>query len=280
MAVLHSSPPAPMTDTPQPETFLHHDIEKNVGSSDENLARTHTAVSRVTHSGDLIHLGNQTFLRLELEAAFPGSFEPGWHKRPSRLLASPGPMGLLAFLLSAFLSGLYGVGAGNVTNQAVLFPVFLWLGGVVQVIAGIWAMLLENTFAGTSFTVYGTFFLLYSFIVGNVGGFVLTYTSTEEFYNAMGGYFCMWLILTTMMLCCCFKSTYTMLGQFVCIWCCHLCYTVGCYKGESPHWIKAGSVFSICLALFGFYNAFEGLANQGNSYIYIKPILLPGGAPH
>ena len=69
--------------------------------------------------------------------------------------ANPGPLGLLGFGMTTILLNLHN--AGIIELSVVIASMGFALGGFAQIIAGIFEMKQGNTFAGTAFIAYGSF---------------------------------------------------------------------------------------------------------------------------
>ncbi|MDR3335211.1 MAG: acetate uptake transporter [Treponema sp.] len=69
--------------------------------------------------------------------------------------ANPGPLGLLGFGMTTVLLNLHN--ADIIELSVVIVAMGLVVGGAAQIIAGITELQLGNTFGGTAFTAYGTF---------------------------------------------------------------------------------------------------------------------------
>lgn len=72
-----------------------------------------------------------------------------------RKLANPGPLGLLGFGMTTILLNLHN--ANIIPLSIVIIAMGMALGGLAQLIAGIFEFKNGNTFAGTAFIAYGTF---------------------------------------------------------------------------------------------------------------------------
>ena len=70
-------------------------------------------------------------------------------------VANPGPLGLLGFGMTTVLLNLHN--AGLLPLSIAIVAMGIALGGLAQIIAGIFELRNGNTFAGTAFTAYGLF---------------------------------------------------------------------------------------------------------------------------
>jgi succinate-acetate transporter protein len=84
------------------------------------------------------------------------------------VVADPTPLGLAAFALPLFLLG--GYLADFVPNWVWIGP-GVFLGGLVQILAGLWAFRNRDVLAATAFSIYGGFWLTFLYVgVGGYGG--------------------------------------------------------------------------------------------------------------
>ncbi len=71
--------------------------------------------------------------------------------------ANPAPLGLLGFGMTTILLNLHN--AGFYPMDAMILGMGLCVGGIAQVIAGVFEMKKGNTFGATAFTAYGFFWI-------------------------------------------------------------------------------------------------------------------------
>ena len=76
--------------------------------------------------------------------------------------ANPGPLGLLGFGMATILLNLHN--SGIIELSIVIVAMGLALGGAAQIVAGITALRIGNTFSGTAFSAYGFFWWSLCFI--------------------------------------------------------------------------------------------------------------------
>lgn len=108
-------------------------------------------------------------------------------------LANPGPLGLLGFGMTTILLNLHN--AGIIPLSAVIVAMGFALGGLAQIIAGIMEFKNGNTFGGTAFTAYGTFWWsLIAIIMNPFGSNVAAGDAVS-----MGFYLLIWGIFTLFM---------------------------------------------------------------------------------
>lgn len=97
------------------------------------------------------------------------------------------PLGLIGFGMTTVLLNLHNAGVIGLTS--VILAMGLALGGLAQLIAGIFEFKNNNTFGGTAFIAYGSFWwsLVYIFKSGGADGI------------SMGFYLLLWAVFTAFM---------------------------------------------------------------------------------
>ena len=149
---------------------------------------------------------------------FGGEFQPGLYKPvQGRRFANPAPLGLCGFALTTFVLSAINMGTRDITQPNIVVGVAFGYGGLVQLLAGMWYVLLlllllplpticifnsdkktfpremavGNTFGATALSSYGGFWISFA-IVLTPGGFEIESTLTKAgggmFPNSMGIY--------------------------------------------------------------------------------------------
>ena len=105
---------------------------------------------------------------------------------------NPSPLGLIGFGLTTILLNLHN--ANIIPLSIVIVAMGIALGGLAQIIAGILAFKNNNTFGGTAFVAYGTFWwsLVLIWMLGGLKVPAADLTS-------MGFYLLLWGLFTTVM---------------------------------------------------------------------------------
>lgn len=110
-------------------------------------------------------------------------------------LADPGPLGLAAFALTTFLLSTVNAGLIDVKAEPTVFGVALFYGGIVQVLAGMWAFAKGNTFAAVAFSSYGGFWLSFWWLVTHLDAFA----KDAPVGHAVGLFLLGWTVFTAYM---------------------------------------------------------------------------------
>ena len=108
--------------------------------------------------------------------------------------ANPGPLGLLGFGMTTVLLNLHN--AGLLPQSIAIVAMGIAMGGLAQIIAGIFELKNGNTFAGTAFTAYGLFW--WSLVLIWVNPFTAAGIEAAS-KVAMGWYLLLWGIFTGFM---------------------------------------------------------------------------------
>lgn len=246
-----------------PDHAATHDLESEVG--------------RISSSGlgeEFLIIGNQKFYKHELMAAFGGTLNPGIAPLPRNDFANPAPLGLSAFALTTFVLSMYNAGAKHVSHPNVVVGYACFYGGAIQMLAGIWEMVIGNTFGATALTLYGAFWLSYAAIQIPAFGIAAAYgDDAHQFHQAVGFFLLGWAIFTFMLTLCTLKSTVAFCSLFSCLTVTFVLLAAADFSGNVAC-TRAGGVFGIITGILGWYNAYAGTATKENTYLTANPIPL------
>jgi uncharacterized protein len=78
---------------------------------------------------------------------------------PARFIAEPAALGLAGFALSTMALSFINVGALPASDLPVALGLALAYGGIVQLLAGMWAFVKNDTFAAVALSSYGGFWI-------------------------------------------------------------------------------------------------------------------------
>jgi succinate-acetate transporter protein len=112
-------------------------------------------------------------------------------------VSNPGPLGLLGFGMTTILLNLHN--AGIIELTVVIVSMGFALGGLAQIIAGIFELRHGNTFGGTAFTAYGLFWWSLIFIwINPAGGIADADSLSLAFYLLLWGVFTLCMFIGTL----------------------------------------------------------------------------------
>lgn len=259
------------------------DVEKQTadqhsGSSTAAYNRAGHRIARVTTSGDdeeILHIGDTKVFKHEFLAAFGGTLNPGLSRAPSRKFANPGPLGLCAFALTTFVLSLVNIRARGVSNPSGVIGLAFFYGGFIQLLAGMWEVVVENPFGATALSSYGGFWLAWGVLETKAFGIAEAYADPADLNNVVGFFLLGWFFFTTIMLLLTLKSTVAFFSLFLFLDITFLFLTIS-HLGHAPICGKIGGYFGLITAVIAWYNAYAGIANKENSYYVVKPIYMPG----
>ncbi|KAK9456614.1 putative membrane protein [Dipodascopsis uninucleata] len=254
------------------------DIEWQKQMSHENHEFSQEKPS--SENDNLVKIGKSWISKDDIIQAFGGTLNPGYSQPPSRKFANPAPLGLCAFGLTTFVLSLTNVQARGVTEAKVVVGLSFFYGGFVQLCAGMWEMVLENTFGATALSSFGGFWLAFGAIETDAFGITSAYTNSNELNNALAFFLFAWFIFTFLLVLCTLRSTLAFFLLFFFLDITFLLLAIGhlyptVQGGPSIPITKAGGYFGIFAAFAAWYNAFAGLATRENSLFIIKPVPMP-----
>ncbi|CAI4301472.1 AKH_1a_G0005570.mRNA.1.CDS.1 [Saccharomyces cerevisiae] len=256
--------------------YSSHDNDVNGVAEDERPS--HDSLGKIYTGGDnneYIYIGRQKFLKSDLYQAFGGTLNPGLAPAPVHKFANPAPLGLSAFALTTFVLSMFNARAQGITVPNVVVGCAMFYGGLVQLIAGIWEIALENTFGGTALCSYGGFWLSFAAIYIPWFGILEAYEDNEsDLNNALGFYLLGWAIFTFGLTVCTMKSTVMFFLLFFLLALTFLLLSIG-HFAKRLGVTRAGGVLGVVVAFIAWYNAYAGVATKQNSYVLARPFPLP-----
>jgi len=175
---------------------------------------------------------------------------------PPTPLANAGPLGLSAFALTTFLLSMVNAGLVAKGVEPVVFGMALMMGGIAQMLAGLWEFRTGNTFAGTAFIAYGAFWLSFWALVQ----FYVADIPKADVGAALGLYLISWGIVTAYMFVASFKTTRELNVVFGLLLLTFLALGIGDIAASSGL-TKAGGYLGLLTAAAGAYTAMAEITN-------------------
>lgn len=238
-----------------------------------------SAVSRVHTTDTHVHIGDYAFERGEFSRAFEGYLNPGGAPVPSRKFANPVPIGVAGFSLTLFVLSLVNLGARGGPNPAGLAGLMWFYAGGVELLAGMWCIAVEQTWAGVLLSSFSGFWIGYGCIVVDVFGIVETYGA--DVGQMLGLWLIAWAIFSTMMWIMTFKSTWPLFTLMLAVVLCllTLCgaqFVSVSHPSTATGLTRAGGAFGLIASLLGWFVMYEGLCTKENSYWVPPTLFMPG----
>ncbi|CCE62059.1 hypothetical protein TPHA_0B03870 [Tetrapisispora phaffii CBS 4417] len=250
---------------------VYEDNQAMKNDSSEDLGKIYTS----GENNEYVYIGRTKFLKADLYDAFGGTLQPGLAPPSSHKFANPAPLGLSAFALTTFVLSMFNARAQGITTPNVVVGLAMFYGGLVQLIAGIWEIALENTFGGTALCSYGGFWLSFGAIHIPWFGILSAYEGKEaQLQDALGFYLLGWAIFTFGLTICTMKSTVMFFALFFLLAVTFLLLSIGEFAASVGS-TRAGGVLGVIVAFIAWYNAYAGVATRQNSYVLARPFALP-----
>jgi succinate-acetate transporter protein len=149
-------------------------------------------------------------------------------------------------------------------------------GGLIEVIAGIWEIVAENTFAATVFFCFGAFWFSWSMLNFPIG-IEKYYSTPDEFAQSVGIFLMGWFIFAFLMTLCTLKATVAFFLLFISLDLALIFLAAGYFQSNSKL-TNAGGGFCISTGLLGCWNGYAGVASPQSTYKWLIPkaVMMPG----
>ncbi|MGW3981751.1 acetate uptake transporter [Streptomyces mirabilis] len=184
----------------------------------------------------------------------PSSSAPG-APPPGLTAPDPAPLGLIAFSLANIIQSFFNAGINPALFPAA-FPLEFFVGGLVQMIAGIFEFRQGSRLGATAFTVLGAFWLC--FVI--YAKYTVVTLPAGQAHTATGLFLLPWAVLLLVLTLAAVRTTGVLLAAFVSTTITLSVLTAGQFV-ESTTLIRVGGGFGFLTAAFGLYGAFAGLVN-------------------
>jgi succinate-acetate transporter protein len=166
-------------------------------------------------------------------------------------LADPVPVGLAGFGLTTFMLSLIEAGIVDKSAMPVVLGSALAYGGLLQLLAGMWAFVRDNTFAAVALGSYGAFWI--SFWALNA--FYMSRVPASEQNSALGLFLISWAIFSFYMWIVSFRVSLGVMLVFLTLWPAYLLIGIGT-AGGSDTVVHIGGIFGIATAVLAWYVSF------------------------
>lgn len=253
-------------------TMSEDDFKARRSNVDTNgLARIYTSD---TH----IQLGDMTFYKDDFMKAFEGYLNTGNSKNTPHRFANPVPVGLAGFSLSLFVLSLINVGARHLPSAIGVAGLFFIYSGLVLLIAGIWAIVVDNVWGATLMTSFAGFWFSYGLYLINAWNMISTYADPSEVGSMEGFFLVGWTIFCFIMWILTFRSTWVLCTMmfFVTLTLLLLCaaaFMLGVSETAHAGLTKAGGAVGLITSFIGWYIVYEGIATPENA-LFVPPVYL------
>jgi len=192
-------------------------------------------------------------------------------QRPGRIaprrLGNSGPLGLWSFASTTFILSWYNTGVRGIVDPNVVVGMALGVGGLAQLLAGMWAFAAGNTFGGTAYSSYGCFWLSFAAIYIPGSGILSAYESAPtELNSALGIYLLTWFIVTFLFLIAASRTNLGLIALLFFLTITFLLLAISKFQ-DSVAVNKAGGAFGVVTALIAYYVGLSEMLVRDESWI-------------
>jgi uncharacterized protein len=174
-------------------------------------------------------------------------------------IADPVPVGIAGFAMTTFILSCVNAGffSGTAGTPMVL-GLAIFYGGLVQLLAGLWAFRRGETFVAVAFCSYGGgFWLSYFFLVY----FIAPHLAASVAGNAVGLYLLGWLIFTSYMTIAALRTNLAVLVVFITLAATYLLLTLANLGINTSGLLPIGGYVGITCGVAAWYVAFAHVTN-------------------
>jgi succinate-acetate transporter protein len=197
----------------------------------------------------------------------------GSESTPVRILpvtADPGPLGLAAFAATTFMLSMFNAGLMGSSGEPIVFAMALFVGGLAQLLAGMWEFRTGNTFGAVAFTSFGAFWLSFwafeQFYASKV-------TDATVLDHALGLYLITWGIFTTYMWVASLRVSVAVMLVFALLATTFLVLGIG-HANSDTGIVKLGGWLGLATAVAAWYASFAAVTNDtfGRTLLPVKDL--------
>ncbi|MGH3254538.1 MAG: acetate uptake transporter [Streptosporangiaceae bacterium] len=174
-------------------------------------------------------------------------------------IADPVPVGIAGFAMTTFVLSCVNAGFfGGTAGTSVVLGLAIFYGGVVQLLAGLWAFARGETFVAVAFCSYGGgFWLSYFFLVR----YIAPHLAPSVAGQAVGLYLLGWLIFTFYMTIAALKTNAAVLWVFITLAATYLLLTLANLGIDPSDLVPIGGYVGITCGVAAWYVAFAHVTN-------------------
>lgn len=188
--------------------------------------------------------------------------------------ANPVPLGLSALAFATALIGCvyagFIVNPANPNSSTIATQIFFY-GGIVQILAGMWAFRKDDTLAATIFTSYGGFLAALGLVFAPGWGLLNTLVRPLGLYPVLGLFYLCWTLFTAVLFVASLRSNAALLTVLGLLFLSFLALTVGELAGSITAFIIGGWLGILC-ALAAWYTALASLISSASRGAITLPV--------
>ncbi|QRW19969.1 C-14 sterol reductase ERG24 [Rhizoctonia solani] len=190
--------------------------------------------------------------------------QPGFPIHRNRRLANPAPLGMFALAATTLMWSLYNARTRGLYQINAVIAQALAVGGLVQLLAGMWEFVTGNTFAATAFSILGGFWISYGIMYWPYSGSLVGYPTEGELGSALGIYFMVWMIVALMLFLGSLRGSIPLAATFFFIFLMYM--LIGMRTLLAAGARRASGILGCVGSFIGFYTGAVGLHNRDTTY--------------
>lgn len=199
---------------------------------------------------------------------------PATESRPVRLpgIADPVPVGIAGFGMTTFALSCVNAGFfGGTASTPMVLGLAIFYGGLVQLLAGMWAFRKGETFAAVAFSSYGGGFWLSYFFLSYV---IAPKLPSSVAGDAIGLYLLGWLIFTAYMTIAALRTNAAVLWVFVTLTATYLLLVLAELGVATSSLLPIAGYVGITCGVAAWYVAFAHVVNAtfGRDLVPTRPL--------
>jgi len=176
---------------------------------------------------------------------------------PARFISDPAALGLAAFALSTMVLSFVNAGILPTTDSPVVLGLAFAYGGVVQLLAGMWAFVKNDTFAAVALSSYGGFWISF---------YLLEHTFIKQVpvadqAGALALYLFSWAVFSFYMWIASFRVSIAINAVFITLWPAYVLLGLG-KAVDSTLLFHIGGIFGIATAAAAWYASAAAVVNR------------------
>jgi len=173
-----------------------------------------------------------------------------------REIADPAPLGLAGFAMTTVVLSVVNGDLIPAALATVVLPLALFYGGLVQLLAGMWEFVRNNTFGALAFSSFGAFWLAYA----GYARFIVPGLPKSTAFQATGLFLAVWGVFTLYMLVASLRTTAAVALVFLTLF-----VTFGILASgelaQNHQIVKIGGYVGILTGAVAWYASFAGVTN-------------------
>lgn len=184
-------------------------------------------------------------------------------------LADPASLGLGSFAMTTFFLSSVNAGWLAASVTGVVLGLAIFVGGLGQLIAGVWEFAKGNTFGAAAFCGYGGFWLSFWYLLNNTD---LSKASAHAVAHGIGFYLIGWAIFTAYMFIASTRVSVMVMAVFIALTATFALLAAGEFNMDAAGHgaTQIGGYLGLITALLAWYGAFAVVTNS--TY---KRVILP-----